>query len=78
VSPVFSLLVTSFYTPTFLAAQGGLTQAEAALVSGIESGAAWYGMHTTTFPTGEIGTSVWFDAAIDIFLLIDLKVWPRR
>jgi hypothetical protein len=58
VSPVFSLLTSSFYTPSFLTAQGGLTQAEAALVSGIESGAAWYGMHTTTFPTGEIGTEL--------------------
>jgi hypothetical protein len=57
-SPAFSLLDPSFYTPNFITAQGGLMQAEAALVSGIENGEAWFGIHTMNFPTGEIGTEL--------------------
>jgi hypothetical protein len=57
-SPVFNLLDPSFYTPTFITAQGGVGPAEAALVSGIENGEAWFGIHTTTFPTGEIGAQI--------------------
>ena len=57
-SPVFSLGEASFYTPAFITAQGGLAQAEAALISGIEDGEAWFGIHSTTFPTGEIGTQI--------------------
>jgi CHRD domain len=57
-SPVFSLLNPSFYTPAFLSAEGGVVQAEAALVSGIETGEAWFGIHTTSFPKGEIATEL--------------------
>jgi hypothetical protein len=58
VSSVFNLLASSFYTPAFVTAQGGVAGAEAALVSGIENGEAWFGIHTTNFPTGEIGTEL--------------------
>jgi hypothetical protein len=58
VSPVFNLLDPSFYTPAFVTAQGGVAGAEAALVGGIENGEAWFGIHTTTFPKGEIGAQI--------------------
>ena len=58
-SPVFSLLDASFYTAAFITAHGGtVAGAEAALVSGIENGEAWFGIHTTAFPTGEIGAQI--------------------
>jgi hypothetical protein len=57
-SKTFSLLDPAFYTSNFITAQGGLMQAEAALVGGIENGEAWFGIHTANFPTGEIGTEL--------------------
>jgi hypothetical protein len=57
-SPVFSLIDPSFYTANFVSAEGGVAQAAAALINGIEDGEAWFGIHTTSFPTGEIGTQI--------------------
>jgi hypothetical protein len=42
------------YNPAFVTAQGGLAQAEAALINGIESGETYLNIHTTMFPGGEI------------------------
>jgi hypothetical protein len=53
-SPLFSLLGPAFYNPTFVAAEGGLPGAEASLVAGIEDGQAYFNIHTTQFPGGEI------------------------
>jgi hypothetical protein len=53
-SPVFDLTMSSIYNPAFVTAQGGLQQAEAALISGIEGGQTYINIHTTNFPGGEI------------------------
>ena len=57
-SPLFSLLDPAFYNPTFVAAEGGLPGAEASLVAGIEDGQAYFNIHTTQFPGGEIRTQL--------------------
>jgi hypothetical protein len=57
-SPLFSLLDPTFYNPAFVMAQGGLTQAEAALVTGIENGLTYFNIHTTQNPGGELRTQL--------------------
>ena len=57
-SPLFSLLDPAFYNPAFVAAEGGLPGAEASLVAGIEDGQAYFNIHTTQFPGGEIRTQL--------------------
>ena len=54
VSPSFDLTQASSYNPAFITAEGGLAQAEAALIAGIESGATYLNVHTMTNPGGEI------------------------
>lgn len=53
-SPVFSLADPSFYNPAFVTLQGGLSQADAALIAGIENGMTYLNIHTSNFPSGEI------------------------
>jgi len=53
-SAVFSLADTLIYNPAFIIAQGGLQQAEAALVAGIIAGQSYFNIHTINFPGGEI------------------------
>ncbi len=53
-SAVFDLSQALIYNPAFVAAQGGIPQAEAALVSGIENGETYLNIHTGPFPGGEI------------------------
>jgi hypothetical protein len=57
-SPVFSLSDPAFYTPAFISAEGGVAGAEAALIAGIESGEAWFGIHSVLFPKGEVATEL--------------------
>src|SRR5215213_2965082 len=53
------LTLASSYNPDFITAEGGVPQAEAALIAAIESGASYLNIHTTNFPGGEIrGTLV--------------------
>src|SRR3954451_22824808 len=53
------LTLASSYNPAFITAEGGVPQAEAALIAAIESGASYLNIHTTNFPGGEIrGTLV--------------------
>jgi hypothetical protein len=40
--------------PAFVTLQGGLPQAEAALIAGIQNGLTYLNIHTTAFPGGEI------------------------
>jgi hypothetical protein len=42
------------YNPAFVTANGGLPQAEAALIAGLGSGETYLNIHTTQFPGGEI------------------------
>ncbi len=53
-SPVFDLTAATIYNPAFVTAEGGIPQAEAALVAGIENGETYLNIHTTLFPGGEI------------------------
>jgi hypothetical protein len=53
-SVVFDLTQPLIYNPAFVTAQGGLAQAEAALVAGIQNGMTYFNIHTTNFGGGEI------------------------
>jgi hypothetical protein len=48
------LTLASSYNPVFVTDEGGVPQAEAALIGAIESGANYLNIHTTNFPGGEI------------------------
>ena len=54
ISPVFNLTQPLIYNPAFVTMEGGLSQAEAALISGIENDQAYFNIHTMMFPGGEI------------------------
>jgi hypothetical protein len=49
-----NLTLASSYNPAFVTAEGGIPQAEAALIAAIESGANYLNIHTTNNPGGEI------------------------
>jgi hypothetical protein len=53
-SAVFDLTQPTIYNPAFVMLQGGLTQAEAALIAGIQNGTTYLNIHTVNFPVGEI------------------------
>src|SRR6266851_245853 len=53
-SVVFDLTQPTIYNPAFVTLQGGLPQAEAALINGIENGLTYFNLHTVNFPGGEI------------------------
>jgi hypothetical protein len=57
-SPLFSLEDPSFFNPAFVAMEGGMEQAEAALIAGIENGQTYFNIHTTMNPGGEIRTEL--------------------
>jgi hypothetical protein len=57
-SPLFSLEDPSFYNPMFVTLQGGMEQAETALIAGIEHGLTYFNIHTTQFPGGELRTQL--------------------
>ena len=54
VSPVFDPTQPPIYNPAFVTLQGGLSQAEAALIAGIENDQTYFNIHTMNFPGGEI------------------------
>ena len=52
---LFDLLAASSYNPAYITANGGTpATAAAALISAIASGRAYFNIHTTQFPGGEI------------------------
>jgi hypothetical protein len=53
-SVVFDLTQSLIYNPAFVTLEGGLTQAEAALIAGIENGQTYFNIHTVNFGGGEI------------------------
>src|SRR5438309_7982657 len=53
-SPVFDLTQPGIYNPDFITLEGGLAQAEAALIAGIEGGQTYFNIHTVNNPGGEI------------------------
>jgi hypothetical protein len=50
----FDLTQSTIYNPAFVTAEGGLANAEAALIAGIEGGLTYFNIHTMMFPSGEI------------------------
>jgi hypothetical protein len=57
-SPLFSLEDPSFFNPMFVSMQGGMEQAETALIAGIEGGHTYFNIHNSNFPGGEIRTQL--------------------
>jgi len=53
-SPVFDLTQPLIYNPAFVTAQGGLPQAEAALIAGLLDSRTYLNIHTNTNMGGEI------------------------
>ncbi|ABD70295.1 protein of unknown function DUF1555 [Rhodoferax ferrireducens T118] len=53
-SHLFDMTDAGSYNPTFITAQGGISQAEAALFAGMFADSAYFNIHTTQFPGGEI------------------------
>ena len=53
-SVVFDLTQALIYNPAFVTAQGGIPQAEAALLAGIQNGGTYFNIHTVSNPGGEI------------------------
>ena len=51
---LLDLTMATSYNPAFVTAQGGLANAEAALIGGLTSGRTYLNIHTNLFPTGEI------------------------
>lgn len=54
ISPVFDLTQPLIYNPAFITAQGGLPQAEAALIAGLLNNETYLNIHTATNQGGEI------------------------
>ena len=50
----FNMADASSYNAAFVTAQGGVSQAFNALVAGMQSGNAYFNIHTNLFPGGEI------------------------
>jgi hypothetical protein len=57
-SQLFSLEDPTFFNPAFVTLQGGLEQAEAALIAVIENGQTYFNIHTSANPGGEIRTQL--------------------
>src|SRR5712671_3889205 len=53
-SQVFDLTQPLIYNPAFITLKGGIAQAEAALIAGIEGGQTYFNIHTVNIPGGEI------------------------
>jgi hypothetical protein len=53
-SVVFDLTQSLIYNPAFVTLQGGLPQAEAAFVGGIQNGQTYFNIHTVGIGSGEI------------------------
>ncbi|MEO8740382.1 MAG: CHRD domain-containing protein [Casimicrobiaceae bacterium] len=51
---VFDLTLASSYNPAFVTANGGVAGAQAALIAGLLAGQAYFNIHTSQNPTGEI------------------------
>jgi CHRD domain-containing protein len=71
-SPVFSLEDPTFYNPAFVMLQGGLEQAETALIAGIENQQTYFNIHTSNFPGGEIRTQL---LPLGVSAVPELSTW---
>jgi hypothetical protein len=53
-SRVYDLTDPASFNPSFITASGTIELAEARLATGIETGTAYFNIHTSVFPSGEI------------------------
>jgi hypothetical protein len=71
----FSLVDPTFYNPAFVTANGGtVAGAEAVLVSGIENEQAYFNIHTTMNPGGEIRSQLFPTPEPATFILLGLAL----
>jgi hypothetical protein len=84
-SPTFDLTLAGIYNPAFVTLEGGLAQAEAALIAGIEGGQTYFNIHTVNFGGGEIRgqlSPVPLPAALPLFATslgaLGLLGWRRK
>ena len=54
INQTFDLTQASFYNPAFITLEGSTSQAETALIAGIEDGMTYFNIHTVNNPGGEI------------------------
>jgi hypothetical protein len=67
VSAVYDLTQSLIYNTSpggFVDLQGGVPQAEAALIAGIQNGQTYFNIHTQNFPGGEIRGQLFLAAAV--------------
>jgi hypothetical protein len=69
-SAVLSLTDPGTYNPAFVTLEGGIANAEAALVAGIENGETYLNIHTVQIPGGEIRGSLVAVPEPSTFLLL--------
>ena len=53
-SNIFDTTLDSTFNPAFITAQGSVAAAEAALLAGLQAGVAYFNIHTSFWPGGEI------------------------
>ena len=73
-SPIFDLTQPLIYNPAFVTLQGGIAQAEAALIAGISGGQSYFNIHTVNFGGGEIRGQLFAVPEPHVFSLVGVAL----